>query len=558
MEFIDPSISPQQILSNPLINKGTAFTQEERDSLRLNGFLPSRIASLEEQVQLRYQNFIQKTDEISRYAFLSNLQNRNEVLFYRLVLEHVSEMLPLIYTPTIGDVSLDFSSLYHQHRGIYFSYPLKDRISEIVSCIPNREVDVIVVTDGERILGLGDVGIGGMAIPQGKLALYTLFGGIHPSCTLPVMLDVGTNNEELLNNPSYLGWRHKRIVGKEYEDFIDQFVQAIKKRYPHVLLQWEDFAKPHARPLLEKYRDQICSFNDDIQGTAAVTLAATLSAVKAIGEKLSDQKIAVLGGGSAGLGIANLIVAAMQMEGLTESQARKKFYVVDINGLIHDQLSGLDSEQKKFAQDSREIGKWKVKNPKQISLLETIQNVHPNILIGVSTQHGVFTEEIVKTMAQLTPRPIIFPLSNPTSRSEAEANDLIKWTNGKAIVATGSPFDPVMHQGKKHQIGQCNNVFIFPGLGLGIVVSKTPKVTEKMFIRTAQVLSEFSPLLKDPLASLFPPLEQLRDASRSIAIAVVQVAQEEGLVPKASLQEIEKMVSQKMWFPTYPNYSRAS
>ena len=548
--------SPEQFLNDPLMNKGTAFTQEERDLLGLNGFLPFHTATLEEQVARRYENFQHIPDELAKYTFLSSLQNRNEILFYRLVQDHLSEMVPLIYTPTVGDVSLHFSLLYRQHRGIYFSYPNRDKISEIISHLPHREVDVIVATDGERILGLGDVGIGGMAISQGKLALYTLFGGIHPSRTLPIMLDVGTNNPQLLNDPLYLGWRHPRVTGEEYLNFIDQFVTEIKKRFPHVLLQWEDFAKPHASLLLHRYQRQICSFNDDIQGTAAVTLGAILSVCKATREKLRDQKIAILGGGSAGLGIANLIVHAMMEEGLTEEQARRHFYIVDIHGLLHTGLSQLEGEQKKFAHRVESLLTWKVKNSQQISLLDVIHNAKPNALIGVSTQRGAFSEEIVTAMAKLTPRPMIFPLSNPTSKSEAQPEDLIKWTNGKAIVATGSPFAPVSYEGKQFMITQCNNVSIFPGLGLGAVACRAPQVTEKMLIRSAHVLSEHSPLAKDPHAMLFPPLEQLRGVSRAIAVGVAECAQEEGLVPPMSPAEREKMVDQKMWFPVYPSYGR--
>ncbi len=556
MNPIKLTLTPEQILNDPLINKGTAFTQPERDALGLNGFLPPRVATLEEQVHRRYENFKAKPDELSRYTFLSGLQNRNEVLFYRLVFEHISEMLPLIYTPTVGDVSIHFSLMYRQHRGLYFSYPNRDKISEIVSNISQREIDVIVITDGERILGLGDVGIGGMAIPQGKLALYTLFGGIHPARTLPIMIDVGTNNQELIDDPFYLGWRHPRIRGKEYDAFIDEVVTAIHKRFPNVLLQWEDFAKPNARPLLMRYREKICSFNDDIQGTAAVALAAILSAIKVSGQKLRDQKIAVLGGGSAGLGISGLIVEAMKMEGLSEMEARERFYIVDILGLIHEKTLKIDPEQIPYARSTQEISEWRVANPQEISLLEVVRHAHPTILIGVSAQPGAFTEEIVTTMAKHTPRPIIFPLSNPTSKSEAHPEHLMQWTKGQAIIATGSPFAPFKYAGKLTYISQCNNVSIFPGVGLGVVVSKSPKVIEKMFIRASHCLSAFSPLLKDPQGPLFPPLEQLRNVSRAIAITVVEVAQEEGLMPRCSPQEIEHKVDQAMWFPEYSLYTK--
>ncbi len=556
MESSVQGLSPEQILNNPLINKGTAFTQEERDLLGLNGFLPYHVATLEEQVKKRYQDFLQEPTPIGKYTFLAALQNRNEILFYRLVYEHLSEMVPLIYTPTVGDVSLHFSVLYRQHRGIYLSYPNKEKMAETIANLPHEEIDVIVVTDGERILGLGDVGIGGMAISQGKLSLYTLFGGIHPARTLPIMLDVGTNHPEFLNDPLYLGWRHKRVTGEEYDAFVDLFVKEIKKRYPKVLLQWEDFAKPHAMDLLNRYRNEVCSFNDDIQGTAAVVLGGVLSACQGLGQKLKDQKIVILGGGSAGLGIANLIVAAMKLEGLTEEQARRRFYVVDIHGLLHSDLKKLDPQQRDFAQDAQGLRDWKVGRPEHITLKEVMENAHPQVLIGVSTQTGAFTEEIVKAMAQFTPRPIIFPLSNPTSKSEAKPEDLIRWTDGKAIVATGSPFAPVNYEGKQFLITQCNNVSIFPGLGLGVIACKSPKVTERMFIRAAQVLSEHSPLVKDSRAMLFPPLEQLREVSRAIAIAVAQVAQEEGLIPKVSHAEVEKIVDRTIWFPDYPIYTK--
>lgn len=552
------SVEPQAVLNNALINKGTAFTDEERDSLGLHGLLPCHVSTLEQQVERRYENFKQKSDPLAKYTFLSSLQDRNEVLFYRLVSEHLSEMVPLIYTPTVGDVSLHFSVLYRQHRGLYLSYPLKDKISEIITRWPREEVEVIVVTDGERILGLGDVGVGGMAIPQGKLALYTLFGGIHPAKVLPIMLDVGTNNQKLLDDPLYLGWRHPRVIGDQYYEFIETFIQAIKKRFPRVLLQWEDFAKPHARPLLEKYQDKICSFNDDIQGTAAVVLAAVMGATKAARSTLKEQKIAMLGGGSAGIGIANLLVDAMKLEGCSEEEARKNFYIVDIDGLLHTKQTRLDPEQRKYARNFSELSQWQHSDAAKFSLLDVIRNAKPTVLIGVSAQPNTFTEQIVKTMASQVAHPIILPLSNPTSRAEAKPEDLIRWTDGKAIIATGSPFAPVEYQGKKYPVAQCNNVYIFPGVGMGVVACRTPKVTEKMFIRAASVLSDYAPILKDSTAGIFVPLDQLRHVSRQIAIAVGEVAEEEGLIPKSSKNEIEQRVDEKMWYPEYPIYKRAA
>lgn len=547
MKEMEISLQSEKLLNHPLYNKGTAFSAEERDAFCLHGLLPSHVSTIEEQVVRRYQNFLAQKDQLSKYTFLSSLQDRNEVLFYRLVLEHISEMLPFIYTPTIGEVSLQFSSLYHQHRGVYLSYPLQDKIEEIIANLSQKEVDVIVVTDGERILGLGDLGVGGMAIPQGKISLYTLFGGIHPIKTLPVVLDVGTNNQTLLQDPLYLGWRHTRITDDLYYDFIDRFVMAVKKRFPKALLQWEDFSKAHAQPLLKKYQEVICSFNDDIQGTAAVALSALLSAIR--GSEISEQKIVVFGAGSAGLGISHLIVKAMQEEGLSEQRARENFYMIDKQGLIHTKLLHLDDEQKKFAHDEQSLQKWEVLDPSHISLLEVIRHVKPTILIGVSAQAKAFTKEIVTEMAKHVENPIIFPLSNPNSRSEATPEELMHWTKGKAIIGTGSPFSVVDYNNKQHNIAQCNNVYIFPGIGLGVIAAKIPKVTDQMFIQAARVLSQHS---RSP--DLFPPLNSLREVSREIALAVIGVAEEQELIPGMTNEIREKLVDQTIWFPSYPNY----
>ncbi|PWU13830.1 MAG: NAD-dependent malic enzyme [Chlamydiae bacterium] len=544
MKEIETSLRSEKLLNHPIYNKGTAFTLEERDVFHLHGLLPFHVSTLEEQVTRRYQNFLAQKDQLSKYTFLSSLQDRNEVLFYRLVLDHISEMLPFIYTPTIGEVSLQFSNLYHQHRGIYLSYPLQDKIEEITANLFQKELDVIVVTDGERILGLGDLGVGGMAIPQGKLSLYTLFGGIHPLRTLPVLLDVGTNNQILLKDPLYLGWRHARISDDLYYDFIDRFIRALKKRFPKVLLQWEDFSKTHAKPLLEKYQDVICSFNDDIQGTAAVTLSALLSAIR--GSLLSEQKIVVFGAGSAGLGISHLMVKAMQEEGCSEQRARENFYIIDRQGLIHTESSNVDSEQKKFARDYQSLQKWEL-DSSPISLLDVIKQVKPTILIGVSTQAKAFTKEIVTEMGKHVENPIIFPLSNPNSRSEAMPEELIHWTKGKAIVATGSPFENVDYDNKQYIIAQCNNVYIFPGIGLGAIAAKIPKITDEMFIQAAYVLSKYS-----RFPDLFPPLQLLREVSREIAIAVISIAENQELIPPMTSEIRENLVDQVIWFPSYP------
>jgi len=532
---------PEGILNNPLLNKGTGFTREERAEFGLEGLLPYHVSTIEEQVVRRYDNFCSQKEGLAKYLFLNSLQNRNETLFYRLVLEHIDEMLPYIYTPTVGDVSQQYSILYREHRGIYLSYPLREKIPQIIENL-KKEVDVIVVTDGERILGLGDLGVGGMAIPLGKLALYTLFGGIHPGRTLPVFLDVGTNERSLLDDPLYLGWRHERVRGKEYDAFVDLFVKAIKNRYPQVLLQWEDFAKPHAKPLLERYRKSLCSFNDDIQGTAAVVLSALFTSARKKGEMLKDQRIVVLGGGSAGIGICEAVVEAMIAEGATKEQAYRQFFIVDRVGLLHTQLPSLESAQKPFAQPAERLGTWNIPKETQVTLYDVVHHAHPTVLIGVSAQTGAFTEEIIKEMARHVKVPVILPLSNPTSCSEAHPQDLSKWTGGQAIVATGSPFEGT---------AQCNNVYVFPGLGLGVVAAKATFVSDGMLRAAAHTLSDFSPLLKNGQKMLFPYFDHLRAVSRAIAIAVGKKAQEEGCAPPTTEGELEAAVDRTMWFPDY-------
>ncbi len=526
----------QELLCNPLLNKGTAFTQEERDRFKLNGRLPYHVSTLEEQVQRRYQNFKAQTTDLAKHLFLSALHNRNEVLFYRLVVDHVTEMLPYIYTPTVGDVSLHYSYLYTDPRGIYLSFPHRDKMEEIIDNLPQKEIDVIVVTDGERILGLGDLGTGGMAIPVGKLTLYTVFGGIYPGKTMPVMLDVGTNNPNLLSDPLYIGWRNPRVKGSEYDAFVGRFVKAIRRRYPQVLLQWEDFGRDHAGPLLEKYRHEICSFNDDIQGTAAVALAALLSAIQLSHSDLSQQRIVVFGGGSAGMGICNHFLGAMKAQGIPEEQAKKGIYVIDVHGLVHEGQPDIPAHQRPFARPKEE-------NWTKTTLLDVVREVRPTVLIGVSAQGGAFTKDVITTMARYVERPIIFPLSNPTSKSEAHPVDLLKWTKGKAIIATGSPFEG---------FAQCNNVFIFPGVGLGVIACKARQVSEKMFFKAAEILSRYSPLVKTPDGNLFPPFEKLREISQEIARVVIEVAQQEGLATQTPL------LNETIWQPVYTKLSALS
>src|SRR5712671_5897756 len=413
------------LLDTPLLNKGTAFSADERKELGLNGLLPPQEETLDEQALRAYEAFQRKPDDLERHVYLRALQDTNEVLFYKLLLDHIEEMTPLVYTPTVALACEQFSHIYRRPRGLFISYPLRDSIPAILRNRPNKDVDVIVVTDGERILGIGDQGAGGLGIPIGKLSLYTLIGGIRPERTLPIVLDVGTNNEERLNDPEYLGWRHERVSGQAYFDFVDQFVQAVKQELPHTCLQWEDFATPHARPILERYRDQLLTFNDDIQGTAAVALGAILGAVKVSGKSLKDQQIVMLGAGSASIGVADFLRAAMREEGLSDKEARSRFWVVDVNGLLHSGRTDVTPEQHVYAQPAERVADWPRTLKGQIGLADVIGKIDATILIGLSTAGGAFTETIVREMARKVQRPIIFPLSNPTAKSEANAEDLI-------------------------------------------------------------------------------------------------------------------------------------
>jgi malate dehydrogenase (oxaloacetate-decarboxylating) len=548
-ESIALSIPGAEILNNSLLNKGTGFTQEERDSLGLNGLLPPKISSVEHQIKRSYLNFSKKRTPLEKYESLIALMSRNELLFYQFISRYAAEILPIIYTPTVGEAAVEYSRIYFHQRGLYLSYPLENKIEEIIANYPQKEVEVIVVTDGERILGLGDQGIGGMTIPIGKLSLYTLFGGIHPGKTLPIILDVGTNNEELLRDDLYLGWQHKRLKGKEYDEFVERFIRAIKKRYPKVLLQWEDFGKDNARRLLDRYKDQILSFNDDIQGTAAVALGALLSAVRSAKKHLRDQKVAILGGGSAGTGIADAIVLAMMAEGLSREEACRNIFLIDIDGLIHFSTKHITEAQRPYVQPQSVLKDWKV-GTEQISLLSCIQNAHPTVLIGVCAQGGAFTKEIIQEMLKHCNRPIIFPLSNPTSKAECTPEEVISWTDGKAIVATGSPFPDVVYEGKTYAISQCNNVYIFPGLGLGAIASNARMISDQMFLQAAETLAEGS------LAALLPPITEVKALSKKIALAVARQACREGL-SNIKESEIEKRIEATRWEPHYPAYTKS-
>ena len=540
-----------ELLDSPLLNKGTAFGDEERTAFRLHGLLPPHIETLDEQAVRAYEAFDRKTDDLERHIYLRALQDTNEVLFYRLLLEHIGEMMPLVYTPTVALACEQFSHIYRRPRGLFISYPLRDSIPALLRSRPNKEVDVIVVTDGERILGIGDQGAGGLGIPIGKLSLYTLIGGIHPERTLPIVLDVGTNNAERLSDPEYLGWRHERITGQDYFDFVDRFVQAVKQELPSTCLQWEDFATPHARPILQKYRDQLLTFNDDIQGTSAVALGAILGAVKVTGKGVQDQHIVMFGAGSAGIGVADGLREAMKEEGLSEPEARSSFWVIDSGGLLHTGRKDLTPEQSVYAQPESRLSGWPRTSNGQVGLADVIQKIEATILIGLSTVGGAFSEPIVREMARKAERPVIFPLSNPTAKSEAKAEDLIHWTDGRALVATGSPFPPVSYGGRKIPIAQCNNVYIFPAMGLGVVASRARSITEPMLLAAARALGANSPALKDPSASLLPPLTEIRRATSEIAVVVGIEAQKDGVAPKFSEEELRRRVAKTQWTPAY-------
>jgi malate dehydrogenase (oxaloacetate-decarboxylating) len=558
--MLEVSLTGQLLLDYPLLNKGMAFTDEERRELGLLGLLPPHVSPMEEQLERNYENYRRKESDIERYIFLMALQDRNETLFYKLLGRHVSEMMPIIYTPVVGAASQMYSHIYRRPRGLYISYRQRGEIRRLLANAPHPDVAVIVVTDGERVLGLGDLGVGGMGIPVGKLSLYTLCAGIHPATTLPIFLDVGTDNQELLKDPLYIGWRHERVRGQEYDDFIEEFVNAVIETFPGALLQWEDFARNNARRLLEKYQDRLCSFNDDIQGTGAVTLAGLLAAVKVNGERLSDQRLVMFGAGSAATGIADQIVAAMISEGCSEQEAKSRLWLIDVGGLIYTGRSDVEELSRPFAQPQEKIADWQAADLNHITLADVVRNLQPAVLIGTAAQPGAFTQDIVQEMARHVARPVIFPLSNPTSRCEAKPVDLMAWTSGRAIVATGSPFADVPQSvtggGRPRRIGQCNNAYIFPGVGLGVIAAGARRVNQEMFVAAARALSEMSPALNDRMASLFPDLKDIRAVSRQVAIAVGLEAQRSGLAEASSRAELEKKVDEKMWAPSYLRYRK--
>ena len=554
------------LLNNPALNKGTAFTDAERDTFGLHGLLPPVVESLDDQCIRAHQAFSLKPNDLERHIYLRQLQDTNEVLFYRLLLDHIEEMLPIVYTPVVALGCQEFSHIYRRPRGLFISYPLRDSIPALLRNHPNPEVDVIVVTDGERILGIGDQGVGGLGIPIGKLSLYSLIGGIHPARTLPIVLDVGTNNEERLLDPEYLGWRHARITGSDYDGFIDAFVVAVKEVLPCTLLQWEDFSGVHARPILNRYGDHMLTFNDDIQGTAAVALGAILAAIRVAGSSLREQQIVFLGAGSASTGVADYLRAALVAEGLSEEEARSRFWMVDVHGLLHSGRGDLTPEQRVYAQPASRVASWPRGSSSNFGLSDVIHNIRATILVGLSTIGSAFIEPIVREMAAKVARPIIFPLSNPTDRSEALPADLYRWTDGRVLTATGSPFAPVHFGGRTVPVSQCNNVYIFPAIGLAVVASRPSsgtagirRITDAMMLAAARTLAEHSPALADPSAPLLPALTDLRNLAVDIAYAVAQEAQRSGMAPPLGPPSSPRShILSCQWSPAYPAYVEES
>jgi len=555
-DSIEVDLRGFDLLSHPLLNKGTAFTEHERDQFHLHGLLPPHVGTLEEQVTRRLRALRSQESDFERYGLLRDLQDMNETLFYALVVRNIEETMPLVYTPTVGEGCQRFSEIWRRARGVFLSYPNKNRIREILANPQFDKVRVIVASDGERILGLGDQGAGGMGIPIGKLSLYTACAGIRPEQTLPVLLDVGTNNEDRLRDPLYIGWRHERVRGQEYDDFVEAFVSAVSERWPHVLLPWEDFANANAHRLLQRYRDRLCTFNDDIQGTAAVAAAALLAAINVTGTKLAEQRIVLFGAGSAGCGIGTLLLKAMTDAGMDEGTARGNFFAVDRHGLLVDGMNDLHAAQLPFVQSRRAVADWRLHDESRIDLIDVVKNARPTALIAVSGQAGALTEPIVREIAKHAERPIIFPLSNPTSRAEATPAQLLAWTEGRAIVSTGSPFQPVFYENEWHPIDQTNNSYIFPGFGLGVLAANARRVTDTMFMAAAKALADLSPSRHDKSDRLLPPVRELRKVAVAVGEAVARQAQADGVAEPCDAHTLNTRIRALVWEPVYRPYRR--
>lgn len=543
------------LLESPLLNKGSSFTKQERHDFNLNGLLPDSVENIEGQAERAYQQYNEVNNESAKHIYLRNIQDTNETLFYYLLKKYLSEMLPIIYTPVVGTACEKYSWMYRRSRGVFISWSDRERIDEILHDIAAQDIKVIVVTDGERILGLGDLGVGGMGIPIGKLSLYTVCGGINPAQTLPIMLDVGTNNPQLLQDPRYLGWRHPRVTGEDYYAFIGMFVAAVKRRWPTVLLQFEDFAQHTAVPLLKRYRDELCCFNDDIQGTASVALATLLAACRGIHRDFNSQPMVIVGAGAAGCGIAQHIVACRMADGLSAEEARRTIYMVDRDGLVMSDSPSLVDFQRSLAHAPESLKEWDYYG-KTPNLLDVVCNAKPAIMLGVSGQRGLFTEKLIREMHHHCERPIIMPLSNPTSRMEAMPEDLLRWTDGNAIVATGSPCEAVSINDRIITISQCNNIYIFPAVGLGVTISGASRVTEAMLMAASYARANVSPFVNTGEGELLPAMENLCDITRHIAFKVAQAAQFSGVADGMDDATLLQRIEDNYWLPQYRPYRR--
>jgi malate dehydrogenase (oxaloacetate-decarboxylating) len=550
------SLTGFDLINQPMLNKGTAFFEREREQFQLHGILPPHVGTLDEQVTRRLMALRMYETAFEKYSFLRDLQDLNETLFYALLVRHLEELLPLVYTPTVGEGCQRFSEIWRKPRGLFLSYPYRRHIADILAHPRYDHVRAIVVSDGERILGLGDQGAGGMGIPIGKLALYTACAGIHPEQTLPIFLDVGTDNPERLADPLYIGWRHERICGTEYDEFIETFVSTVMKRWPDALLQWEDFAGANALRLLERYRERLCTFNDDIQGTAAIALGALLSAINITRTPLTAQRIVLFGAGAAGVGIGTLLRNAMVEAGLSPTEASRRLYALDRNGLLIEGMNGLPQGQKTFVQNRSAVTDWVLQHSGEIGLLDVVANAKPTVLIGVSGQPAAFTEVVIRTMAAHCPRPVIFALSNPTARSEASAINLAKWTDGRALIGLGSPFPPVERGGKLVPVDQINNCYVFPGVGLGVLATRAHRVTDGMFMAAAKALTELSPSCRNGDERLLPPITQIRAVSVEVARAVAYRAQLDGVADVCEANELDRRIRAQVWEPAYRPYIR--
>lgn len=554
--FIETSVCGKPLLTTPQLNKGTAFTHEERRAFELLGKLPNRVETLDEQTKRAYLQFASYHSRLQQHIYLNNLHDKNQILFYKLVSRYLSEMLPVIYTPIVGMAVKEFSREYRQPRGLYIAHSDQNQLDDILNNRSNPDIDLIVVTDGEGVLGIGDQGIGGMDIPVAKLMVYSLCGGIDPTRTLPVFLDVGTNNQTLLADPMYLGCRHPRIGGALYDGFIHTFVDSIRRHFPNAFLHWEDFGRGNARRILEQFQDEICTFNDDIQGTGAVTLSALLAACDVTALPLEQHRIIVYGAGSAGTGISDQIVDAMVRHGLSAHEAYQRFWLIDRQGLLVETDLDLTDAQKPFARQANEIDGWSTHDKKYPSLTDTIRHVKPTILIGCSAQPGAFSQDIIESMSSQCDRPIIFPLSNPDDKCEAKPSDILTWSNGRALIATGTAFPAVQYQNRLLQIAQCNNALVFPGIGLGILAVRASKLSKAMIWAASEALSEFSPSKTNSFLPLLPSLDDAQTVAKHIAIAVAKTAIDTGLAQCNQDKKLEDLIQSLFWEPHYLPFKR--